>query len=236
IIDFSGTLQVFEFPRSGGALSAMEDAGESDLLFKIQRQFVRFFYDNRLDCLWLGDRLGNVLKMPIGEEVVHAFRPHEQFVFAIEDMPISGAIATADLTRRVRITSKSGELIDEFRVEFPLREIAVSPNERFIAVCGESRLIEVFDRHSKASKRLSGHSARVLNLKFLQDGSRLASSAEDGTVILWDTSNWQEIVTLQKSTGHLNDLEFSADQQKLVVASASSQILIWEAPNRPLVE
>ncbi|MEM6471272.1 MAG: WD40 repeat domain-containing serine/threonine protein kinase, partial [Planctomycetota bacterium] len=46
IIDFSGTLQVFEFPRSGGALSAMEDAGESDLLFKIQRQFVRFFYDN----------------------------------------------------------------------------------------------------------------------------------------------------------------------------------------------
>ncbi|MGH2655195.1 MAG: BTAD domain-containing putative transcriptional regulator [Actinomycetota bacterium] len=66
------------------------------------------------------------------------------------------------------------------------------------------------------------------------DGTRLAAAGSaHGTsgsdAALWDTSNGEQLLTLEGHAGGVNDLEFSADGSRLVTASEDRTSIVWDA-------
>ena len=81
--------------------------------------------------------------------------------------------------------------------------------------------------HFSLLKTLAGHTREVLSVAFSPDGSTLASSSKDYTVILWDTTSWTELKTLAVFTNQVNCVAFSPDGKTM--ASGSGQgITLWD--------
>ena len=76
---------------------------------------------------------------------------------------------------------------------------------------------------------------QILAVAFSPDGTRLASGSTDETVRLWDLTNADEWMTLQKHTGWTNVLAFSPDGKMLASGSTDKTVQLWDtATGEPL--
>src|SRR5262249_5622332 len=66
----------------------------------------------------------------------------------------------------------------------------------------------------------------VWSVAFSQDGTRLASASDDGSVKLWETAGGKELRTL-KGGGY--GLAFSPDGSRLASGTSSGPVLLWDA-------
>ncbi|MCZ7583065.1 MAG: WD40 repeat domain-containing protein [Deltaproteobacteria bacterium] len=86
------------------------------------------------------------------------------------------------------VSIDTGEIVKEVRPNNPMFA-AYSPDGRYIAFAGdgEGARINVFDAESLESvAKFQGHEKCVVALSFTDDGSKMLSCADDGTVRLWD--------------------------------------------------
>jgi hypothetical protein len=68
-----------------------------------------------------------------------------------------------------------------------LRRLAVSPDGKYVATCGNDHLARVFDAaDGKALHELRGHTSHVMSVAFHPDGHTLATGDLFGTVKQWD--------------------------------------------------
>lgn len=72
--------------------------------------------------------------------------------------------------------------------------------------------------------RLKGHGARIANVHFHPDGTRMGSVSDDKTIRLWDLATGQELLTLAAESA--TDFAFSPDGRRIYAASGN-QILEW---------
>jgi WD40 repeat protein len=63
---------------------------------------------------------------------------------------------------------------------------------------------------------------------FSPDGRRLAGSAEDNTVKVWDTQTGQEIRTFKGHTGGVHSVAFSPDGRRLASAAGDPTVKVWD--------
>ncbi|KAL7418131.1 WD40-repeat-containing domain protein [Mrakia frigida] len=74
---------------------------------------------------------------------------------------------------------------------------------------------------------LTGHSAKVSSVKFSPDGTKLASSAADGLVNLWDSKTGKHLRTLVGHTKGVSDIAFSSDSRFIASGSDDNSVRIW---------
>ncbi|MBX7104103.1 MAG: serine/threonine protein kinase [Gemmataceae bacterium] len=76
--------------------------------------------------------------------------------------------------------------------------------------------------------QLVGHNDFVSSVKWLSDGSRIATGSHDGTVRVWDGKSGQLIATLRGHTGPVYSVAWSPDGRRLISAG-SGMVRHWDA-------
>jgi len=77
---------------------------------------------------------------------------------------------------------------------------------------------------------LNGHSDRVIDMAFSGDGTYLASSSRDQTILLWNVANGKAVHTFSMDKVSFNGIAFSPDGSMLASADA-----IWDVENGQLI-
>jgi WD40 repeat protein len=84
---------------------------------------------------------------------------------------------------------------------------------------------------------LTGHTERLCSLAFSPDGQYLASSADDGQVILWDVPLRKRIRTWRAENAIVRSATFSPNSRMLLTATDEYAPRIWDvATGRLLLE
>jgi len=130
-----------------------------------------------------------------------------------------------------------------------LRACAWSPDNKYIAVAGDHRKIEIFETSSWDSFTvLEGHTGSILSLDWSPDGTRIASGEgtdqvlphNQGTVKynikIWNITTGTEIHTLLGHKDSVVSLSWSQNSSRLASASDDRDIRIWDTENGKLLD
>jgi WD40 repeat protein/serine/threonine protein kinase len=120
--------------------------------------------------------------------------------------------------------------------------LSLSPNLKGLAVTWKTPTgysTAVYDSSGKEQVRLPDlHSAPVWSLTFSPDGTRLASTSEDGTARLWDVATGQPIGGPLRHPGKSKVLHaaFRRDGTRVLTTSADGTVCQWDAATGMAVE
>ncbi len=95
-------------------------------------------------------------------------------------------------------------------------ELVLRAGTDMMASAGGDGIIRVWNYESRQLiSSIEKHGRAIRSLGFSLDGSRLASSSEDGNTYIWETNGWTLVRGVNSKGSH--DLVFSTDNQVLVV-------------------
>jgi WD40 repeat protein len=128
---------------------------------------------------------------------------------------------------------------DKQPISFPERgslgELAISPDRRWVAACGQDGFVVLYDSQTVERKRvLHGHMQGVHGVTFSPDGKTLASgSGAREAIKLWHVETGQELLTLPGKGSLLSTVQFVAGGNALVAGSQAQKGTwqIWRAPS-----
>lgn len=108
------------------------------------------------------------------------------------------------------------------------RTLAISPNGKWMA-CGTGNSdIQLFDLRSgsQTPRILKGHTGWVGSLSFTPDGTKLVSSGNDKTVLVWDLSTFtsKNIVQLNQK---IRVIEVSPNGNKIAGGTDDGKVFTW---------
>jgi hypothetical protein len=113
-----------------------------------------------------------------------------------------------------------------------------SHDGEFLAIGTDAGLIKIMD---VAGKRLvvalPGHKARVNEMEFSMNDSKLASASFDGTIHVWDLSELSEQpLVLEDHSNWVWSMRFSPAGDKLIAGCGDNLIRIWPTSSKIMAE
>jgi WD40 repeat protein/serine/threonine protein kinase len=106
-------------------------------------------------------------------------------------------------------------------------EVALSPDQRWIAAAGQSGLVLLVDTTSFQSTLLRGHHDQVISVSFSPTANLLASGGWNGELLLWNLSTGTARV-LQDRGDMIMSVRFAPDGRALAVAMRSGHVLWFD--------
>jgi WD40 repeat protein/tRNA A-37 threonylcarbamoyl transferase component Bud32 len=115
-----------------------------------------------------------------------------------------------------------------------IRDVAFSPNRRWLASSGEDGdcTVQVCDVLTKQQVQiLRGHKVCVYAIAWNAAGTLLASASTDGQVYIWDTATWQKVGELRNGVS-VHSIAFTPNGKLLAVGCADNLIRVWDVARR----
>ena len=109
------------------------------------------------------------------------------------------------------------------------RAVALSPDERTVAVGEADGAVRFVDLPTGAVRRASGrHGGPVTAARFTPDGASLVTTSEDGDAIVWDVRARAAAETLSGHANGIAALELTGDGGTLYTAGLDGSIFVWD--------
>jgi WD40 repeat protein len=115
------------------------------------------------------------------------------------------------------------------KVNRMVHAIAYSYDGKYLAIGNEAGKIKLWNVvENKVEAILSGHKARVNDLKFSKDGKMLASASFDGSVRLWNLTNLNEPpIEMKDHNSWVWSMAFSPDGNTLIAGCVDNLVRVW---------
>ena len=153
-------------------------------------------------------------------------------VNSIAISPIGSSLAVAKVSGEITLLDRNTEkttLLFKDPEKVPIVSVAFSKNGLLLAAGDEKGIVHIWDMETKTMlATLTGHTARVNNIQFSNDGERLATASFDKTVRIWNIKNiYDPPIVLKDHDDWVWSIEFSPDGKKLLAGCKDSQIRVW---------
>jgi WD40 repeat protein len=131
-------------------------------------------------------------------------------------------------------SAKDGELLRRISgLPERIHSIDIHPGGKQVAIAGgspgrsgEVRIIDLAD--GSLVQLLHKSDDLCLSAKFNLTGTRLATCGTDGSVRVFDSDTWKEVVTFSNHSNWVNDLAWSADGNKIVTGSKDHTAKVFD--------
>ncbi len=141
------------------------------------------------------------------------------------------ASASSDFTARVWSVPDlrlKGILVDH---KDDVEGLSFHPYQPLLATASRDANIRIFDFDGRLIRILSGHKADVLTVTWVEDGKKLVSSSDDGTVKYWDFASGQLISELFTGNTELDAIAVDSDLQ-IYLGTDGGEIIILNSSER----
>ncbi|MCR9243689.1 MAG: serine/threonine-protein kinase [bacterium] len=160
-------------------------------------------------------------------------QPHDGDVWGL-GWTASGKLVLLDLGGRVSVLDGiTGELLDRREIA-GATGMAIGPTGERLAFGCVDQIVRIVDlSRAGYENELRGHTAHVEAVAYSPDGSRLASGARDGRILLWDPDAAAEVGSLSLDARPVA-LAWSPDRSRLAALDSRGTTTVWDA--RPVEE
>jgi WD40 repeat protein/predicted Ser/Thr protein kinase len=141
--------------------------------------------------------------------------------------------ASADGSVRLWALDGIGQNAELMRFDYaePVSSLALSPDEKSLLLGGRNGRLWLADAQTGAELRTfadDGHTATIVQARFLQQGRQALSLDSEGVLLLWQVSDAQVIRRFEAVQTTVYDFALSPDEQALAIASADGQISVLD--------
>lgn len=124
--------------------------------------------------------------------------------------------------------------------ESEIKAVTFSKNSDYVAVASDNNSINLFFklRFTKDAifKELKGHDSEIYSLNFSKNENFLASTAKDGTAIIWDCNSQSEILKLSEIYTQTEiPVQFLADNISLIASENETTFCIYNLEGEKLL-
>lgn len=153
-----------------------------------------------------------------------AVSPEDNSIVAAQD---NGALV------KYNLNGKDSALL--YNNQYSLFSVAYSNNGRFLAFGDEKGRIMLMDLRYSTTRILPGHTARINNIAFSHDGTRLATGSFDKTVRVWNLNALEDApIILRDHKDWVWSIIFNKDDSRLWAGSRDYLIRLWPIDTREM--
>ena len=168
----------------------------------------------------------------------HTLSAHNGAVFDLAFRPDGKILASASGDRTVKLWEvASGKRVETLSQSLKeLYAVSFSPDGQRLAAGGVDNRIRVWQISETAAETTNpiliakfAHEGAILNLLYSSDGKTLLSSADDGTVKLWEAATITEKLLLEPQPDQAPALAFANENKAIVVGRLDGTLEIYDA-------
>lgn len=187
----------------------------------------------RGELLAVGDQSGLITLYDLATaSLLRSFDHHRARVYALAFSPDDSLLVSGSRDRTVQSWDvQSGERLGGSRAPGEVLAISVTAGgEQFAGVGYYSAIGELWNtRGAESLGSIEGHPTRLRSVAYSADGRWLATSDEEGRVLLRRAEDLSVVLELDSGPGEALSLAFSRDGERLAVGSEDGRITLWDS-------
>lgn len=194
-----------------------------DTLEGHQAMIVRLTWSHDGQTLASGSADGTIKLWSRDGKLQNTLTGHQGEVWGVQFSQGDRIIYSGSLDGTVKQWSVNGELKQSWDIGVGVVGIALSPDEKSLAIGTQELTLLLHDLNGNEIDRIK---AAPWSETFSPDGNIIAVANADSTVTLW---NWQEksVTKLPGHQGEVLDVDFSPDGKYLVSSSSDRTVKLW---------
>lgn len=210
----------------------LTDPENGQLIAKLENSVYALHYLPEKQQLLIGQNFAGIHQVDVeSKKELRSAAITSSYIFDIIRLKESIFVATGDGMLTVLALEDLSTLAKMKLSEQSIRSIAVSPDQRYIALGFSDHFIRILDVESlKLVREIEAHTNSVFTLTFSPDGKYLISGGRDAHIKIWEVGSLFE--QKQSIVAHMyaiNDIKYSPNGRYFATCSMDKSIKVWSA-------